>query len=199
MTVDGAAGTIVDGTVRRRAQTPESAPSKSRGLVTRPRGTLVTATKLYVNLAEPRARRGNRGARRRRRRPAARRVHDGRGARAHASARVPRATQRRRVRAPHGRGAEDLRTRLRPASGRSTVPWTFARTSFETCTGGPTHEPTEANPMIGYRGCSRYIREPDLFALEFRALAEVRRRIREPAPDDSVRPHARRNLPPAFA
>jgi pyruvate,water dikinase len=29
--------------------------------------------------------------------------------------------------------------------------------------------------MIGYRGCFRYTREPDLFALELRALAEVRR------------------------
>ena len=29
--------------------------------------------------------------------------------------------------------------------------------------------------MIGYRGCFRYVREPDLFALELRAIAEVRR------------------------
>jgi Phosphoenolpyruvate synthase/pyruvate phosphate dikinase len=29
--------------------------------------------------------------------------------------------------------------------------------------------------MIGYRGCFRYTREPDLFALELRAIAEVRR------------------------
>jgi pyruvate,water dikinase len=36
-------------------------------------------------------------------------------------------------------------------------------------------EPVEANPMIGYRGCFRYGREPDLFRLELRALAEVRR------------------------
>lgn len=30
--------------------------------------------------------------------------------------------------------------------------------------------------MIGYRGCFRYTREPDLFALELRALAQVRER-----------------------
>jgi pyruvate,water dikinase len=36
-------------------------------------------------------------------------------------------------------------------------------------------EPVEANPMIGYRGCFRYTREPDLFRLELRAIAEVRR------------------------
>ena len=29
--------------------------------------------------------------------------------------------------------------------------------------------------MIGYRGCYRYVREPDLFALELRALAEARK------------------------
>ena len=28
--------------------------------------------------------------------------------------------------------------------------------------------------MIGYRGCYRYIREPDLFALELELLARVR-------------------------
>jgi pyruvate,water dikinase len=28
--------------------------------------------------------------------------------------------------------------------------------------------------MIGYRGCYRYVREPDLFALELRAIAAVR-------------------------
>lgn len=40
--------------------------------------------------------------------------------------------------------------------------------------GGGSSEPVEANPMIGYRGCFRYVREPDLFALECAALARVR-------------------------
>ena len=31
--------------------------------------------------------------------------------------------------------------------------------------------------MIGYRGCYRYVKEPDLFALELRALARVREQI----------------------
>jgi pyruvate,water dikinase len=31
--------------------------------------------------------------------------------------------------------------------------------------------------MIGYRGCFRYTKEPDLFALELRALADVRREL----------------------
>jgi len=51
----------------------------------------------------------------------------------------------------------------------------FRSNEFRSLEGGAKHEPTEANPMIGYRGCFRYTKEPDLFALELRALAEVRR------------------------
>ena len=51
----------------------------------------------------------------------------------------------------------------------------FRSNEFKNLTGGAKHEPNEANPMIGYRGCFRYTREPDLFALELRALAEVRK------------------------
>jgi len=51
----------------------------------------------------------------------------------------------------------------------------FRSNEFRNLTGGAAYEPTEANPMIGYRGCFRYTREPDLFALELRALADVRR------------------------
>ena len=43
--------------------------------------------------------------------------------------------------------------------------------------------------MIGYRGCFRYVREPELFASSWRSLARVRERDAEPAPDDPVRPH----------
>lgn len=37
-------------------------------------------------------------------------------------------------------------------------------------------EPVEDNPMIGYRGCYRYIREPELFQLDLDVLETVRRR-----------------------
>ncbi|MGI5132835.1 phosphoenolpyruvate synthase [Pseudonocardia sp. CA-107938] len=47
---------------------------------------------------------------------------------------------------------------------------------FRGLTGGEAHEPVEHNPMIGYRGAFRYLREPDLFALELRVLAQVRER-----------------------
>jgi pyruvate,water dikinase len=51
----------------------------------------------------------------------------------------------------------------------------FRSNEFRGLEGGERYEPVEANPMIGYRGCFRYTREPDLFALELEALAKVRR------------------------
>ena len=50
----------------------------------------------------------------------------------------------------------------------------FRTNEFRKLAGGEAHEPHEANPMIGYRGCYRYVREPDLFALECELLARVR-------------------------
>ncbi len=50
----------------------------------------------------------------------------------------------------------------------------FRSNEFRGLTGGKLFEPAEENPMIGYRGCYRYIRDPELFALELRTLAEVR-------------------------
>jgi pyruvate,water dikinase len=47
---------------------------------------------------------------------------------------------------------------------------------FRELEGGAVHEPVERNPMIGYRGAYRYLREPDLFDLELRVLAQVRDR-----------------------
>jgi pyruvate, water dikinase len=51
----------------------------------------------------------------------------------------------------------------------------FRSNEFRSLEGGDRHEPVEANPMIGYRGCFRYTKEPDLFSLELLVLAEVRR------------------------
>lgn len=45
---------------------------------------------------------------------------------------------------------------------------------FRGLVGGAGYEPQEDNPMIGYRGCYRYVRQPDLFALELEVLARVR-------------------------
>jgi pyruvate,water dikinase len=49
----------------------------------------------------------------------------------------------------------------------------FRSNEFRGLDGGEAFEPVEANPMIGYRGALRYVREPDLFGLELQALARV--------------------------
>ena len=59
----------------------------------------------------------------------------------------------------------------RPVVYRATD---FRSNEFRGLKGGETYEPVEHNPMIGYRGCYRYTKEPDLFALELEALARVR-------------------------
>lgn len=50
----------------------------------------------------------------------------------------------------------------------------FKSNEFRNLEGGERFEPKESNPMIGYRGCARYAREPDLFNLELEVLRRVR-------------------------
>jgi pyruvate, water dikinase len=50
----------------------------------------------------------------------------------------------------------------------------FRTNEFRGLEGGAEFEPEEHNPMIGYRGCYRYVKDPELFELELRMLARVR-------------------------
>lgn len=50
----------------------------------------------------------------------------------------------------------------------------FRTNEFRGLEGGEQFEGVENNPMIGYRGCYRYVKEPDLFRLELDILARVR-------------------------
>jgi pyruvate,water dikinase len=50
----------------------------------------------------------------------------------------------------------------------------FRTNEFHDLTGGADFEPHESNPMIGYRGCYRYVSDPEVFHLELEALARVR-------------------------
>jgi pyruvate,water dikinase len=50
----------------------------------------------------------------------------------------------------------------------------FRTNEFRALRGGAEFEPGEENPMIGYRGCYRYVRDPELFSLELDVLARVR-------------------------
>jgi pyruvate,water dikinase len=64
------------------------------------------------------------------------------------------------------------------AAGFAPRPITYRTIDFRTnefrgLEGGERYEPEEANPMIGYRGALRYMREPDLLSLELEAVRRV--------------------------
>ena len=59
----------------------------------------------------------------------------------------------------------------RPVIYRTTD---FKTNEYRNLRGGDRYEPVEENPMIGYRGAGRYVKEPDIFALEIEAVRRVR-------------------------
>ncbi len=59
----------------------------------------------------------------------------------------------------------------RPVVYRTTD---FRTNEFRGLEGGAEFEPEESNPMIGFRGAYRYLREPEVFQLELEVLARVR-------------------------
>jgi pyruvate, water dikinase len=50
----------------------------------------------------------------------------------------------------------------------------FKTNEYRNLKGGQEYESVEENPMLGYRGCSRYLKEPDVFQLEIAAIKRVR-------------------------
>jgi pyruvate,water dikinase len=171
VTVDGTAGTVTNGAAD-AAAVPPPHPATHEHAAAPP----VTVTRVYVNLADP-----ERAA------SVAAGDVDGVGL-LRAEFMLVSAldgTHPREFLARHGSG--ELATRLaaqlttivaafhpRPVIYRAMD---FRSNEFRNLTGGTTHEPTEENPMLGYRGCFRYGREPDLFGAELSALATVRERF----------------------
>ena len=74
------------------------------------------------------------------------------------------------------RMSESLLTVTRAFGARPVVYRTidFRSNEFRGLEGGERFEPQENNPMIGYRGAYRYVKEPELFNLELELLARVR-------------------------
>jgi pyruvate,water dikinase len=170
VTVDGGAGTVVAGIPGAAKLTAAAVPVTSGG----PAAAPVTATRLYVNLAEPD-----------RADEVAQLDVDGVGL-LRAEFMMVEALENMHPRAFLAKRSADefvsrmtdrLRVFARAFSPRPVIyrAMDFRSNEFRNLTGGDAYEPTESNPMIGYRGCFRYTREPDLFALELRAIAEVRR------------------------
>lgn len=176
VTVDGGRGTVHRGAVS--PPSPASLPDRSTALVAvhegQPIGTVAPlATRLYVNLAAPTQAEH-----------AAALPVDGVGLlRAelmatealggeHPLALLARGGRREFVDAM----AASILAITRAFDSRPVVyrSLDFRSNEFRGLRGGEEHEPIEANPMIGWRGCYRYITEPDLFGLELETLARVR-------------------------
>jgi pyruvate,water dikinase len=167
VTVDGTRGQVTAG---RTAATQVSVVDKSAAAAG---PALVTATKIYVNLAMPDTAE-----------TVAAQDVDGVGllraefmltealSGRHPRDLIARGEQARLVDALVGSVRRIAGAfRPRPVIYRTTD---FRSNEFRGLLGGDKYEPVEHNPMIGYRGCYRYVKEPDLFALELEAIARVR-------------------------
>jgi pyruvate, water dikinase len=53
----------------------------------------------------------------------------------------------------------------------------FKTNEYRGLQGGDEFEPEEANPMIGFRGCHRYIKDDDVFLMELDAIKRVREKL----------------------
>ena len=165
VTVDAGSGSVTEGATA-TAQAPPSSPT-----VAQPRGP-VTGTKLLVNLSEPSQLERVSGL-----------DVDGVGL-LRAELMVVEALGGVHPRALLERGEGELFVERMAASltefaaAFSPRPITYRTIDFRSnefggLEGGERFEPQEANPMIGYRGALRYMREPDLLRLELAAIARV--------------------------
>lgn len=59
----------------------------------------------------------------------------------------------------------------RPVIYRATD---FKTNEYRNLTGGKLYEPVEPNPMLGFRGAARYVANPAVFSLELEAIKKVR-------------------------
>ncbi|MFF0814896.1 phosphoenolpyruvate synthase [Rhodococcus sp. NPDC003318] len=170
VTVDGDAGTVSEGAVVTPARVTVTAPAGA--FAAEPARAETTATAVYVNLATP---------------DAADRVAatdvDGVGL-LRAEFMIMDALQGTHPATLLAEGRRDEYV-AKMADGVRRIAAAFAprpvvyraidlRTNeFANLVGGDT-EPVEDNPMIGYRGCYRYVREPELFALDLDVVHAVR-------------------------
>lgn len=165
ITVDGSNGKVYEGLVTTR--------KKKKPAVNEVRGAkLQTRTKVYVNLAEPELAETI----------AARNV-DGVGL-LRAEFMIAEIGKHPNYLISQGRGEEFVNQLAkgittfakafnpRPVIYRSTD---FKTNEYRNLEGGEEYEEVEDNPMIGYRGCSRYVRDVEAFKLEIEAIKRVRK------------------------
>ncbi|MGE5595604.1 MAG: phosphoenolpyruvate synthase [Hyphomicrobiales bacterium] len=167
VTVDGSKGVIYEGRAEARLAWAEAQKERYARAA-----TLKTVTKLYVNLAEPEL--ADR---------VAQRNVDGVGL-LRAEFIVAQIGTHPRKFIEEGRPEEYTRQLAQGITefcrAFAPRPVVYRLTDFKTneyanLRGGADYEANEENPMIGYRGASRYIREPEVFKLEVEAIKQVRR------------------------
>lgn len=163
ITVDGAHGKVYNGKVTRRVQT-----SSVASLV---RDAIATKTKVYVNLAQPELAD-----------LVASRNVDGVGL-LRAEFIISAIGKHPNFMVDNGR-QEEFTQQLyegilpfakafhpRPVVYRTTD---FKSNEYRELEGGDIYEQSEENPMLGYRGASRYIRDIESFKMEIEAIKRVR-------------------------
>jgi pyruvate,water dikinase len=163
ITVDGSHGKIYEGKVTRRIKTASVSTIFQEAIETR--------TKVYVNLAQPEL--ADRVA-----------THnvDGVGL-LRAEFMVAHIGEHPNYMLSQNRGnefidklAKGITTFAQAFHPRPVVYRTndFKTNEYRALTGGENYEELEENPMLGYRGAARYIKDIDVFKLELAAIKKVR-------------------------
>jgi len=170
VTVDGSRGLVYKGIIKEEKPEVFQSSTISSGygpVITEP----ITATRIYVNLGEPELAE-----------KVATRNVDGVGLLRAEFIVMEYIKEHPRKMFKEGRGQEfvdKLAEGLEKfASAFYPRPVVYRATDFKTNEyrnlPGGEDEPHEENPMIGYRGCFRYMKEPELFNLELEAIKKVR-------------------------
>lgn len=175
ITVNGSTGNVYEGDIAaqlKAATAPTTVPSQQVTVTTAVTATTKTATKLYVNLAEP-----DLAA------DMAERNVDGVGL-LRAEFIIAQIGVHPRYALEKGQRAEYVdklyEGLLAFAKAFGPRPVVYRTTDFRTneykdLKGGEKYEGHEENPMIGFRGVSRYIADPEVFQMELEAVKKVRR------------------------
>jgi len=172
ISVDGARGLVYKGQVKEKASPEEVVPQKQVGSgLAITEEIPITGTKVYVNLGEPHLAE-----------EIAKQPVDGVGL-LRAEFMIANLGEHPKAMVADGRKKEYVDALV---DGLKTIAGAFAprpvvyrATDFKTneykgLKGGDKYEPNEDNPMIGYRGASRYIADPEMFNLELEAIKQVR-------------------------
>jgi pyruvate,water dikinase len=164
VTVDGSNGRVYHGNVMPKKMAKSNSPSINRKRIK-------TRTKVYVNLAQPDLAAS-----------VAKRHVDGVGL-LRAEFIMSQIGEHPRHMLKEHRGEEYIEKLFegvnaiaRAFNPRPVVYRTsdFKTNEYRNLKGGADYESVEENPMLGYRGCSRYVEEPDVFSLEMEAIKRVR-------------------------